>query len=41
MVEYSAVPEQGTVTTTKRVKYTFNSLKPPDFDWIYQHEEDT
>ena len=40
VVEYSDALEQGTVTTTKRVQYTIHSLKPVDFDWIYQHEED-
>ncbi len=42
VVEYSDALEQETVTTTKRVQYTINSLKPFDFDWIWidQHEED-
>ena len=35
-VEYSAVPEQGIVTTTRKVQYTIYSFNPPNFDWVYQ-----
>lgn len=39
-IDYSDMLKKETVTTKKKIQYTFNSLDPPNFDWIYQPEED-
>lgn len=39
VVKYSTVPEQGPISTEKRIQYTINSIQPFDFDWVYQPED--
>lgn len=40
-VEYYAIEEEKTFKSSRKIKYTINSISPLNYEWLYLEEKDT